>query len=427
MDTRPDRFPRTYFLPYQLGVYLAVNAVSDACLVVDGPNCALPKADLLAGSHDIFSTLFSPDGAHRVVASMTGPLPQSDDPEKSISGLLRAAAAAGRYGAVLVTGLPFMNLAGADYAGLASAAGGPVPVVPVPALSAEEDWLDGYDRALEALVSALPARKGTLKKRAVAVAGYLYDRGEGDHRANIAELSRLLKLAGLEPVCFLPDGGTFSSWKKALTAGVVLSLPYGRRAARRLAAATGARLAETDLPMGLSGTAAWLTAARRAAGIKGPLPPALAAEARATAEAVSPALAALEHSVIGFAGDPFLFSGVAGLAGDFGMTAGAAFLNCRSRRLSSPRPPLLMFSPGLKEAASALSGLGEYRRPTIAVCDFFARAEGLHGGAPSVEFGFPSYTRHCLHEEPFLGYAGARAFAGRLLNAVLAGASGEGR
>lgn len=424
VKTRRRYFPKTYVLPYQLGVYLAVNAVSDVCLVVDGPNCVLPKADLLAGSHDLYSGLFSPSGGHRLVASMGGPLPQADDPERGLSSLLRAASSCGDYRAVLVTGLPFMNLAGADYEGMAAGVRGGVPVRHVPALSAEEDWLDGYDRTLEALVSALPARKGPLKKRVAAVTGYMHDRGEGDHRANISELKRLLRLAGMERAVFLPDGGSFASWKKALSAGVVVSLPYGRRAAARLAGLTGARLVETGLPMGLTGTTAWLSGIRKAAGLGNALPKELASEERRAAAAISPALAALEHSAIGFAGDPYLFAALEGLARDLGMSAGTAFLNCRSRRLGSSRPELLMFSPPVEEAAAALRKLGEYRRPVLAVCDHFARAERLFGGIPAVEFGFPSYSRHCLHEEPFLGYAGAKAFAGRLLNAALA-ASGE--
>lgn len=413
-------FPKTYTLPYQLGIYLAVNAVPDACLVVDGLNCALPKADLLAGNHDLNSTLFSPLGRHRVVATMTGPLPQQDNPDKKLSKLLQAASDTGGFGAVLVTGLPYMNLAGMDYDGIASGIKGRAPVAAVPALSLEEDWLDGYDRALEALVSALPPRRRAKKKRSVALAGYFYDRGEGDHRANLAEIKKLLGLAGLELACVLPGGAPFKSWEKALSAGLVVSLPYGRRAAARLAAVSGAKLLETGLPVGFSGTSAWLRAVRVAAGLKGPLPPALAAAERAAAAAVSPALAPLEHAVLLFAGDPYLYAAVSAFARELGLRQGPAFLNSRSRPLPpGAAAPLLLFSPGVSEAAGALAGLGEYEAPALAVCDYFARAEGLAGSAAAVELGFPSYTRHCLHDEPFMGYAGAKALAGRLLNAAL--------
>jgi nitrogenase molybdenum-iron protein alpha/beta subunit len=426
-----DEFPKTYTLPYQLGVYLAVNAVPDVCLVVDGLNCALPKADLLAGNHDLNSTLFSPLGRHRLVATMTGPLPQHDNPEKKLSKILRAAADSGEYGAVLVTGLPYMNLAGMDYDGVAAGIKGRAPVSAVPALSLEEDWLDGYDRALEALVSALPRPKVRKKKRSVALAGYFYDRAEGDHRANLAEIGRLLGLAGLELACVIPGGDAFGSWKKALSAEVVVSLPYGRRTAARLAAISGARLAETGLPVGFAGTSDWLRAVRKAAGLGPLLPPPLAAAQRDAAAAVSRALGPLEHAGLLFAGDPYLYAAVSGFARELGLRPAAAFLNSRSRPLPpGTAAPLLMFSPGVGEASAALARLGAYDRPSLAVCDYFARAEGLAGAAAAVELGFPSYTRHCLHEEPFMGYAGAKALAGRLLNAALErqarnGAAGE--
>lgn len=413
-------FPKTYTLPYQLGVYLAVNAVPDVCLVVDGLNCALPKADLLAGNHDLNSTLFSPLGRHRLVSTMTGPLPQQDNPERKLAKLLLSAADCGDYGAVLVTGLPYMGLAGMDYDGIAAGVKGRAPVAAVPALSLEEDWLDGYDRALEALVRALPSRRVPRAARTVALAGYFYDRGEGDHRANLAELKRLLRLAGLELACVLPGGASFKSWEKALAADLVVSLPYGRRAAARLAALSGAKLLETGLPAGFAGTSAWLQALRRAAGLKGPLPPALAAEERAAAAAVARALGPLEHAVLLFAGDPHLYAAVSSLAGELGLRVGAAFLNSRGRPLpAAAAAPLLLFSPAVGEAAAALAALGEYDRPSLALCDYFAAAEGLAGAASAVEFGFPSYTRHCLHEEPFLCYAGAKALVGRLLNSAL--------
>ncbi len=435
------KLPKTYTLPYQLGVYLAVNAVSDVCLVVDGLNCVLPKADLLAGNHDLNSTLLSPLGRHRLVCTMTGPLPQQADPERKLSRLLESAAGSGEYGAVLVTGLPFMNLAGMDYEGVAAGVKAGAPVAAVPALSLEGDWLDGYDRALEALVGALPAvrvapgpgrvrrhaqaRRAGLNRRSVAVVGYMHDRGEADHRANLAELRRVLGLAGLETACVIPDGGALADWRRALSAGLIVSLPYGRRAAARLAALTGARLVETGLPAGLGGTTAWLAALRRAAGLGG-LPPEVGAAEREAALSLSRAAGALVHSNLVYAGDPYLLKAVGGFAGELGIRVQAAFLNCRSRRLpDGAAPPVTLFSPAISSARAAVAALRGYDRPSLAVCDSFALSEGFAAGAAEVEFGFPSYTRHCLYDEPFLGYAGAVALGGRLLNASLRRHDGE--
>jgi len=200
----------------------------------------------------------------------------------------------------------------------------------------------------------------------------------------------------------------------------VISLPYGRQAAARLAARTGARLVETDLPVGLRGTSAWLASVRTAAGLKGPLPPPLARLERATARELAPALAALAHSNIVFAGDPYLYSAVRGFALELGMRVPAAFISSFSRPLSAPGPAakLVMFAPAVAEAAKALAAFGRYDRPHLGVCDSLAITEGFAGSAPVVELGFPSYAHHCLNDEPFMGYAGARSLAGRLLNAV---------
>lgn len=51
--------------PYNLGVLLALNAVSDAYLVLDGPGCSFYRGMMIHGRHDWSSTLLSADGWHR--------------------------------------------------------------------------------------------------------------------------------------------------------------------------------------------------------------------------------------------------------------------------------------------------------------------------------------------------------------------------
>jgi len=414
------KFQKTYNLPYLLGVYIAANAVPDAAVVVDGLNCVMPKVDFLAGNHDLYSTLLSSDGRHRVVCTMTGPLPQQSNPEQKLTALLESAAGSGRYGVVMLTGLPFMKLTGMDYEGIASGVRSGAPVAVVPPLSFEGDWLDGYAKALDALVAAMPVRKVRKLRRSAVIAGYLFDRNERDHAANLYGLKTLLSAAGVELLAVLPGGKKFKDWERAQEAELVISLPYGRQAAARLAANTGARLVETGLPVGLKGTSAWLVSVRAAAGLKGPLPPRLAALERAAARELAPALGTLAHSNIVFAGDPHLYAAVRGFALELGMRVSAAFISSFSRPLSAPghTPRLIMFAPPVAEAAQALAALGRYDRPRLAVCDSLAITEGLSGGVPAAELGFPSYAHHCLNDEPFMGYDGARGLAGRMLNAV---------
>ena len=421
-DTRPAKvFDKSYSMPYLMGYFLAANAVKDLCAVVDGANCVMQKVDLLEGNHDLFCTLLSPDGRHRAVCTMVNPLNPDKNPEKKLSALLRSLAAHGGYGAVTVTSLPFCRMAGMDYAGIAGAVQGKTPVAALPPMPPEADWLDGYADTLDTLARALPlaGKKGKLK---AAVVGYMFDRNEFDHLGNLKELKRLLGLAGLDLVSVWPSGGSCAGLSRAGEAGLIISLPYGRKAARTLAARTGAKLLETGLPLGLGATSAWLAAARSAAGLKGPLPAALLAEEAAAAALLRPALRLLQNRNIVFCGDPWLYGAVAAFAGELCSEVSAAFFNCAPRQLGpAPKPAALLFAPAPDDAATALLALGRYRRPDLAVADSFAWQQGLTGGAPLAELGFPSYARHCLADEPFLGYAGAARLAARLVNALQGG------
>lgn len=418
---------RPFDFSYHVGLYLAANAVSDCALVVDGPNCVMPKAEYILGNHDLYSTLLSPENRHRLIYTMTDPVTRGENPEVRLAGLLNAASDSGLFSAVLLTGLPFLKLAAMDYEGLAAAAAGRTPVVPVPAMSLEAGWLEGYAMGLDALVRALPGTGRKRRKGTVAIAGYLMDRGERDHAANLAELTALLKACGLETVCVLPSGGKLSRLSRALEADLVVSLPYGRAAARRLAERSGARLVETGLPMGLSGTRRWLETVRRAAGLKGPLPEAAEKMERSAAAAIAPFAQVLAHRNTAFAGDPHLFSAFAAFAADLCVRVTAAFISSGRVPLDAASlPENLLFAPGAAEAAAMLSGMEVYMKPSIMVGNSFAFSEGLADGTSFVELGFPSYGHHCLAPEPFLGFAGAGSLAGRLLNAAVA-ADGAGR
>lgn len=419
MKDTPPADNGAYELPYLLGVYLAVNAVRDAGLLVDGPNCAMVKADLIAGNHDLFSTLLAADGDHRIISTITKPFNPPKNPENNLAALAAALAGSGRFGALLLTGMPYCALEGRDYAGLAAAVPGRTPAAAVPARSLDMDWLEGYDRTLEALAACLPEGKTRGRARnKVAVVGYMMDRNERDHHANLAELGRLLALAGLDLVSVWPSGGGMAELGRVSEASLIISLPYGRRAAKALADKFGAKLVETGLPLGLRGTTAWLAAVRKAAGL-GALPAPVAAAERAAAAALAPALRGLMHRKLAFAGDPHLGAAMAAFAAELCMELPLSFYCSAPRPLpGKAREGAALFAPTAREAAAAAAALPPYRRPELAAATSFAVTGGLLPGLPFIELGFPSYGHHCLADEPFLGYKGAAALAARLLNAL---------
>ena len=413
-------FEKTYQLPYLLGVFLGLNAVSDAAVMVDGANCVMVKADLIAGNHDLFSTLLSETGRHRILCTMSTPVNPPKNPEKKTAAMLNSVAGSGQFGAVLLTGLPYCWLAGMDYEGIARSVVSGCPVAAIPAKSIDSDWLDGYDMMLEALARALPAKKtGKRAKNKVALVGYMFDRNEGDHRANLKELTRLLKVSGLEVVSIWPSGGTVADLARVSEASLIVSLPYGRKTARTLAHKYGAKLLETGLPMGLKGTSAWLTSVRGAAGLPAGLPAAVREEEREAARAIAPALRILLHKRLMFAGDPYLYSAFASFASELCLSVPLVFLGSSRRHIGAGAASgTVLFTPSTEEAKAAREALSRYQKPDLAVVNSFSLTEDFAEGLPFVEFGFPSYGHHCLLDEPFLCYSGALSLVSRMLNSL---------
>ncbi|MDP2865398.1 MAG: nitrogenase component 1, partial [Elusimicrobiota bacterium] len=373
-----------------------------------------------AGNHDLFSTLLSETGRHRIICTMWTPVNPPKNPEKRLAAMLHSVAGSGQFGAVLLTGLPYCWLAGMDYDGLARSVSSGAPVTAIPAKSMDSDWLDGYDMTLEALARAMPkARPGKRAKNRVALVGYMFDRNECDHTANLKELTRLLKASGLEVVSIWPSGGSVAELALASEASLIVSLPYGRKAARTLAEKYGARLLETGLPLGLKGTSAWLAAVRRAAGLPGDLPAEVLEEERDAARATAPALRALLHKKVLFAGDPYLYPAFASFAAELCISLPLVFLDSSRRPLGAGAAAgTVLFAPSTEDAKAARGTLSRYQLPDLAVVNSFALTEGFADGLPFVELGFPSYGHHCLLDEPFLGFSGARALASRLLNSL---------
>lgn len=413
---------KTFSMPYHIGVYLALNAVSDACLIVDGPNCSVPKAEFIYGNHDLFSTIFSPDGAHRLLYTMARPLKQTGNPDERLSVLLRAAADSGKFGIVLLTALPFLKLAGTDYEGLASETSCKTPVIEIAPKSLESGWLGGYSQALDSMVRAMPPKRIKRGKNTAAVVGYMHDRNEGDHEANIKELKRLAGFCGLNLTNIFPDGGTFEEQTGILGADIIISFPYGRKAGRRAAGISGARLLETDMPMGLRGTKSWMETLCRAAGTK-PGEAAFAAE-KDTAVKMEKAAEILLHKPAVFAGDPYLGSAFRSFAEELGMRPDTLIIDAEyTEPAAGLQPKRLYYAPDVNETAELIRGLKGFEKPAVFVGNSFAASENLRGDIPFVELGFPSYTSHCFGERPFLGFSGAADLAGRLMNSQL----GSGR
>ena len=402
---RPMNFPTL------LGVYLAVNAIPDAYILGDGPDCLIYKSHFIHGRHDLASTLLRIGGHHRVAFSNVCSRGVVKEHDEIVRRHIRTIDGLKECGLTFVTALPMCSITGVDYGRIIRSLEGKLskPAIDLPPDSLIGDWLDGYAQVLSALVRGLglggkaKARKGPPKT--AAIVGYFMDRNEADHLGNLAELRRMLAALGLETVSVWLGGEPAAALRRAAEADLIVSLPYGRAAARSLARATGARLVETELPFGLPKTERFLRDVGQAAGrLK-------QAEAFIASE-FSRVIPRLKWIVpqyflnrrVAFMGDPYLYEGFRDIVEDLGMVLEGAIIR------SQHGPAEALCAPP--------SSSPEVRHIVQAPLDLFVACwceQDFHGlRFPVLEFGFPSYRSHALYERPFLGAGGMLAFTERM-------------
>jgi len=404
------------------GLYLAVNAVSDAYLVVDGTDCVVRKAECVYASHDLFSTLLDCRGAGRVLH--TGAHMKEILSGDSSGMELKVRALRGRAGVVLVSSLPVMAMTGRDYNKLAGGLNGQAGarVVNVSGNSMDRDFLDGYSLAFEKIAEDMALKKGRGKPKKIALAGNFMDRIEGDHTGNLAELRRMLSLLGIELVCAWPDGGGYSGLKKIERASVIVSLPYAREAAEILARKTGAALLPLGIPLGFGGSAAWLLAVAEAAGVPGKTVSAVLGRELASSHGLARMAVGggLAGKRVCFTGDPYLGEAFCAFAGELGMTVAGVCLSCAGGKWAEAENifygRLVLRDFRARTYSDAVAGLFAKGGCDLLVSNTIGRrAELLR--LPGLDFGFPSYRYHALLPAPFMGFRGGVNLVERLFNA----------
>lgn len=416
-------------IPYLQGAYLALNALSDAYFLGDGPSCLFDKAAHIHGRHDLFSTLLSSDSAHRVQFTGVNVFNIAGNMESEMKAMIRRVAESPKCGVFFMGSMPMCTIAGTDYERLMREAlrGLDKPALLMPRRSAVSgDWLDGYAAVLEALASGLDVRGARRRPENVALVGYLMDRNEGDHRGNVKELERMLRALGLKPVSVWLSGGSYAELREARRAGTVVSLPHGRAAGRLLSKRLGARLIEAELPFGLEASRRFMERLGREFSRE--------EEARRFVDReldeVAPRLEwVVPHAFLGrrfaFSGDPHYAAAFAEQIEDLGgRLVGTLVLGGRGglepeRRRELERRPGTSFEPLPQEIRETWGRLAAGGADLIVGSSFAFR--DLDAGPRRLEFGFPSECTHFLRDEPFLGFQGALAFLSRAANEVVRG------
>ncbi len=408
---------------YLLGVYLAVNAIRDLYLLVEGPDCAHMKTQFVQGNHDWRSTLTSVSGFHRVANTGIHPSFMTRSREEAIRDILLRIASHPDAGGVLLTSMPMAYITGADYERLCRDVHARTgrQVVNVPGKSLSGDWIDGYAETLLALARQIQLPEGRRDPTQVAIIGYLYDRNEADHQANVRHLRDLLDRMGLRTVSIWLDGGSFADLAAVSEAGTLISLPYARKAATWIARRTGARVITCDLPFGLQATQEWL---RRIGAETGREAAAQTVIEQELARCIPPlewvAPFVFQGRRVGYMGDPWLAPGIADIARLLGARLTYAVLTNPASH-SGPTAAALGATtrvkvwPRARELRTFLDELPPEARPDVVVLN--DAGIGLVDG-PWVGLGFPSSFSHRLYARPFLGFQGFLALVDSLADQI---------
>jgi nitrogenase molybdenum-iron protein alpha/beta subunit len=403
-------------ISYMVGVYLGINAIRDAFLLVEGPDCTYLKTEFIQGNHDLMANLTSVSGFHRVTNTALHPAQMARSREEKISAMLEKLAAKDLVPALFMTSMPMAFITGADYERLCRGVKDQCgkPVIHIPGKSLSSDWMNGYAETLKAIARHLPLRRRSIPgPPRVGIVGYLFDRNEEDHNGNIRELHRMIQGIGAQVSSIWLSGDRFCALSEIETSDIIVSLPYARHAARRVARTLQVPLLELHYPFGLERTKQWLEAIGGALNLEAGTAHFIDTELGRIVPRLEWAIPSVfVHKKYGYAGDPVLVHGFKDIVELTGGTLQFACITALAANFSDGEqlglsPENLFINP------STMLNLPETADLIVSNNNPYLATD-----TPAVEFGFPSYFTHRFYDRPFIGMNGFLAFSDTLMNAL---------
>ena len=271
-------------------------------------------------------------------------------------------------------------------------------------------------------------RTGLRHPGEVALLGYFFDRYEMDHAANILQIKFMLKSIGLELGPIFLSGRPFTELKNVAQAEHLLLLPYGQQTASQLQSICGRTLINVDLPIGLSGSAAWVRRVGEAVGAeKKRTEWFIEKQVQAAKEQISKVATRVRGFPVTIFADTPLAAGLSCLMMDLdmrpvriglrdeslgGRTAYIEAVERMGHRL--PAEIEILEAPSTLEAKALLRKKEEWQL-VIGSSDERIMADR---STRFIEIGFPSAHYHVTKPEPYMGFGGAIAFAQRVIDVI---------
>ncbi|MBM4386568.1 MAG: hypothetical protein FJ088_02450 [Deltaproteobacteria bacterium] len=432
MENCEDRFALPAVPSFMEGVYLGVNAVKDAYLLVNCPQGCYYRFEKVSINHDAASTLYDPLGCHRIIQSGINYTELAMGTEETLFKLVKKVVEKVKPRALFFTQVSMTLVTSFDAAAFASEMERrfSVPLFYIPPATFNGDFLEGFNAFMETLVEAVMgisrAKHGA--SGTASVCGYFADRLEEDHIANADEISRLIGSAGIECGGVALSGASLEELGKTFAAPAIVNLPYARSAGRKIAEMTGAPVIDLDLPVGIEGTVKWIRDFAGACGGKADAEKFIGRELGRIIPKIAIARRRyLLNRSVAIAADPYLAPVLAIYASELGMNVPLVALKTRNSAVSG-RAREILGNAGMEckvindfpheEFHAAVAELSDEDRCDAVIGTDAELDAASDAGTGFVEIGYPSFFRHSFFPQPFMGFSGALRIANDLVNAV---------
>ncbi|NDK07646.1 hypothetical protein EOM39_00195 [Candidatus Gracilibacteria bacterium] len=409
-----NNFPVTYLV----GVLLGINAIKDSYLWIDSPDCFFFKNDFVQGNHDITSNLRQADGKHKFLSTIADADNVIGNRNNRFIETLKIVYEQDFVKQLFVSSMPMSQIVGTDYDGIIKEVKESYktnkPIFNIPSRSMTDCWLDGYSDLLFSIAKNIDIDGGKTEKTNIAIIGNLFDRGEGDCIANVEELKRIIESLGLNVVSIWLDGGKFEDILNVKNAGTIISLPYGRKAAKKIANRLDADLLELDLPFGFDKTGEFINTIGEHFNVEEKAKKFIEKELTLYNK-IDIIKWVIPHTFIGkkisFYGDPYLLNGIVDLSNTLGFELEKIYIHGEEKHISNNKSIVI----DKDKVVGYFNNEEDVDNIDLFISNSHNKLNG-YSKTKIMQFGFPSYDYHVYTYEPYFGYKGTLLFINRIAN-----------